>query len=189
VALAAFLVQPHPPALAVGKIILDPHGDDGANTGEEVGHDADQGAVAQADQSRRIDAVEEEEAGLVGRQHRGLTALDDVLGAAQGVGRVDGQHAAGDQPVEAHADRGEMPLDGRLRGRALQRLDIGGDMDRLDIGELPDLVALDPGEELRHRPVVRHPGVFVADGGGEMPAAAPSEIIDADNERKRGGRP
>ncbi len=29
-ALAAFFVQPDPPAHAVGKIILDPHGDDGA---------------------------------------------------------------------------------------------------------------------------------------------------------------
>jgi hypothetical protein len=49
VALAAFLVEADPPAFAVGEIILDPHGDDGADAGEGVGHDADQGAVAQAD--------------------------------------------------------------------------------------------------------------------------------------------
>jgi hypothetical protein len=47
VALAAFLVEPHPPALAVGEV-LDPHRHDGADAGEGVGHDADQGAVAQA---------------------------------------------------------------------------------------------------------------------------------------------
>jgi hypothetical protein len=50
VSLAAFLVEPDPPALAVGKIILDPRRHDGADAGEGVGHDADQGAVAQADE-------------------------------------------------------------------------------------------------------------------------------------------
>jgi hypothetical protein len=41
VVLAAFLVEAHPPALAIGKIILDPRGDDGADAGEGIGHDAD----------------------------------------------------------------------------------------------------------------------------------------------------
>ena len=50
VALAAFLMQTDPPAFAVGEIILDPHGDDGTDAGEGVGHDTDQGAVAQPDQ-------------------------------------------------------------------------------------------------------------------------------------------
>jgi hypothetical protein len=56
VALAAFLVEADPPALAVGEIIVDPHRHDGADAGEGVGHDADQGAVAQADQGRGVDA-------------------------------------------------------------------------------------------------------------------------------------
>jgi len=30
-ALAAFLMQTNPPALALGVVVLDPHGDDGAN--------------------------------------------------------------------------------------------------------------------------------------------------------------
>jgi hypothetical protein len=52
VALAAFLVEADPPARAVGKIILDPHGDDGADAGEGVCRHTDQSAIAQADQRR-----------------------------------------------------------------------------------------------------------------------------------------
>ena len=58
VPLAAFLVQPHPPALALGIVVLDLHCDDGADAGEGIGHDADQRAVAQADDRRCVDAVE-----------------------------------------------------------------------------------------------------------------------------------
>ena len=54
VALAAFLVQPHPPALAAGVIVLDLHGDDGADAGEAVDHHADQRAVAQADERSSV---------------------------------------------------------------------------------------------------------------------------------------
>jgi hypothetical protein len=43
VALAAFLVQAHPPALALGV------GDDGADARKRIGHHADQRAIAQAD--------------------------------------------------------------------------------------------------------------------------------------------
>jgi hypothetical protein len=49
VAFAAFLVEPHPPALARGIVIVDAHGDDGADAGEGISHDADEGAVAQPD--------------------------------------------------------------------------------------------------------------------------------------------
>jgi hypothetical protein len=53
--LPPFFVKPDPPALAVGKIILDPHRDDGANTSKRIGHDADQGAVAQPDGDEPIE--------------------------------------------------------------------------------------------------------------------------------------
>jgi hypothetical protein len=72
--------------------------------------------------------------------------------------RVDGEDLADDQPVEQHADRGQVLLDGRLgrcalfHGRTpgvahLQRLQIRGDMERLDIRELADAVLLEPEEE------------------------------------------
>jgi hypothetical protein len=60
VALAAFLVQADPPALIVGEIILDPHRHHGADGGEGVGHDADQRAVAEADEGRGVDASRSE---------------------------------------------------------------------------------------------------------------------------------
>ena len=49
-ALAAFLVQTHPPALALGVIVLDAHGDDRADAGKGEGHHRNQRPVAQADQ-------------------------------------------------------------------------------------------------------------------------------------------
>ena len=40
-------------------------------------------------------------------------------------------------------------------------------MQRLDVGELADLVLVAPGEEPADGPVIGHAGVLVADGGGE----------------------
>ncbi len=48
-ALAAFLVQTDPPALALGIVVLDAHGDDRADAGEGEGHHRDQRTIAQAD--------------------------------------------------------------------------------------------------------------------------------------------
>jgi len=60
-----------------------------------------------------------------------------------------------------------MQFDGRLGGRRLQHLYIGGDVDRLDVGELANLVLLDPGKEVAGGPVIGHARVLVADRGGE----------------------
>ena len=65
VLLAALLVQADPPALALGVVVLDPHGDGGADAGEGVGHQRDQRPVAQANQGGDVDTVEQL-AGLVG---------------------------------------------------------------------------------------------------------------------------
>jgi hypothetical protein len=91
---------------------------------------------------------------------------DDVLRAADGVGRVDGEHA-GDEPVEAQADGASCYFYhglGPFGGRAPRH--IGSDVERIGVEERADLVSLDPGGELRHRPVIGR-GVPVADGGGE----------------------
>jgi hypothetical protein len=186
VALAAFLVKADPPALPVGKIILDPHRHHGADAGEGVGHDPDQGAVAQADEGRGVDALDQR-AGLVGREHGGLAALDDVLGAANRGGGIAGEDAAGDEPIEQHADGGEVLLDGRLRHPVLERLYIGGDVKRLDIDQRHDPGGVEPGEEVRHRPVIGHAGVLVADGGGEEFQEAPHRGIAGAGDRRRHG--
>jgi hypothetical protein len=65
------------------------------------------------DQDGRVDAVEQLARLFVG-QHRGLAGLDDVLGTAHRMRRIDRDDLAGDQPVEQHADRGEVLLDRRL---------------------------------------------------------------------------
>ena len=82
-----------------------------------------------------------------------------------------------------------MLLDGRLGHLALQRLDIGGDVERLDVDEPTDPVALDPGKELCDRPVIRHPGVLVADGGGEeLQKPAGGMIAGGGDDRRHGHR-
>ena len=150
-ALAAFLVQTDPPALALRKIVLDAHGDGRADAGKGEGHHRNQRPVAQADQRRRVDAVEKL-ARLFARQHRGLAGFDDVLRTAHRMSRIGRDDLAGDQPVEQHADGGEVLLDRRLLEILAKRLDIGRDMQRLDIGDLADLVMVAPGEEPRGRP-------------------------------------
>ena len=50
---SAFLMQPYPPAFALLVIILDVHAKDGADAGETVDHDPDQGAVAEGRQRPR----------------------------------------------------------------------------------------------------------------------------------------
>jgi hypothetical protein len=74
---------------------------------------------------------------------------------------------AGDEPIEQHADGGEVLLDRRLRHSLLERLYIGGDVDGLDIDQHQDTGGTEPGEEVRDGPIIGHPGVLVADGGGK----------------------
>ena len=83
------------------------------------------------------------------------------------MGRIGRDDLARDQPVEQHADGGEVLLDRRLLKILAHSLDIGGDMQWLDIGNLADLVMVAPGEEPSCGPVIGHAGIFVADGGGE----------------------
>src|SRR3954452_12623793 len=77
--------------------------------GESVDHQPDQRPVAQARVTVHVDTVVELP-GLVGRKHRGLAALHDMFRAARGGGRVEGQDAAGREPVEHHSDGGECCL-------------------------------------------------------------------------------
>jgi hypothetical protein len=92
--------------------------------------------------------------------------------------RVDGEDLAHDEPVEQHADRRQVLLDGwpgrgalldrSLAGlRHLQCLDIRSDVERLDIREFANAMLLEPGEERTRGPVIGHPGVVVLDRGGE----------------------
>jgi hypothetical protein len=69
-----------------------------------------------------------------------LPRLTKVLGAAHGVGRVDGEEADSGEPVKTRADGGEVLFDGRLGHSGAEGRDVGGDMERLDTGKLVDFL-------------------------------------------------
>jgi hypothetical protein len=56
---AAFFVEADPPALPLGEVVLAGHADDGADPGEAVNHDTDEGAIAEADDRSQVDAVQQ----------------------------------------------------------------------------------------------------------------------------------
>jgi kynurenine formamidase len=68
-------------------------------------------------------------------------------------------------------------LHGRLLKTVLHRLDIGGNVQRFDIGDATELVFIAPGEEPTDSVVVGHAGVLVADGGGEKFQEAPRRLV------------
>jgi Periplasmic binding proteins and sugar binding domain of LacI family len=161
VTLAAFLMQTDPPVLALGIVVLDTPGDGRADAGEGEGHHRNQRPIAETHQGRCVDAVQQL-AGLFVGQYRGLAGFDDVFRAAHRMRRIGRDNLADDEPVEQHADRGEVLLDRRLLEILPKPFDIGGDLQRLDVGDLADRMMVAPGEEPRHA------GIFVADGGGEV---------------------
>jgi hypothetical protein len=55
---AAFLLQAHPEPPVLRVHVLDAHADGRADAGEGIDHEADERAVAQADDGRDIDRVE-----------------------------------------------------------------------------------------------------------------------------------
>lgn len=139
VLLATFFVRPDPAAASLHKMVTHFHLERSVGACEGIDHDADQRAVAQPDKRRflrfrtvragplddGLDAVEQL-AGLCGREHGRLALADDLLEAAHGVGRVCVEYVAGDEPVEAHPQRGRVLLDSRRGELALQIPDEGG---------------------------------------------------------------
>jgi hypothetical protein len=71
----------------------------------------------------------------------------------------------------------------------LQRFEIGGDVEGLDIRELADAVLLEPSEERAHGPVIGHARVVVLDRGGEkLEEAARRAIAGLGDHRRYGQR-
>src|ERR1700761_6668969 len=94
VKLAAFFMETDTPALSLGVIILDLHGDDGADAAESKSHQGDQRAISKTDQRRRIDAIEQFPR-VVARKDGRLAAFDTMLRTANSVSRVGRDHLAG----------------------------------------------------------------------------------------------
>lgn len=107
-----FFSQPQTPSFFLGIVVLDLQTHDRAHAGEGKSHDGDEGAIAQTDDGGSVHAVEQL-AGLDRRDHRRSPLADGVTRTPDGVRRVGGDHLAGDQPVEEHADAGQVLFDGR----------------------------------------------------------------------------
>ena len=88
-------------------------------------------------------------------------------GPADGRGRVHRHDLARHKPVEQMADRGEALLDRRRGALAAELLDVGGDVQRLHVGDRGDAGAFAPGQEFPRRLRVGAARVPVADLGGE----------------------
>ena len=78
-----------------------------------------------------------------------------------------GDDLADDQPVEQHADRGEVLLDGRLLKILAERTDIGRDVHGLDRHELIEAPGVAPGEEAPAGVEIGRAGIRVLDRDGE----------------------
>ena len=87
--------------------------------------------------------------------------------------RVDGNDLAGDQPIEEHADGGQVLLDGALGMRLAELLDVAGDMNRLDRFER-QVALFTPIRKFRDGAEVRLARVPVPDVGGEKLPEAPA---------------
>ena len=113
-ALAAFLVQADPPALALLVVVVNAHLHRGTDASEAVNHQTDDGPIAEPDDRGHVDGVQERPR-FVCRQDGRLADSDDMLGAAD---RACGTHRhdlASDKPVKQHADGSKVLLDGWRR--------------------------------------------------------------------------
>jgi hypothetical protein len=106
-------------------------------------------------------------------EHRRLAGFDHVLRPAHCRGRIARRHLAGDRPVEQHAHRGELLLHAGRRVGLLERLYIGGDIERSDRWQRQAAIFA-PREEPAARSRISAPCIRVADVGGEEFHVAPA---------------
>ncbi len=78
-------------------------------------------------------------------------------------GRIHSENSFFGKPGKQHPDRGHVLFDRGRRGLALQRFDVRGDRDGLNVFEILIPGAFDPSQELLNRPVIGGSRVSVAD--------------------------
>ena len=94
--------------------------------------------------------------------------------------RIGGDDLASDEPIEHHADGGQVLLERRLLEVLAQARDLGGEMHRLDVGQLFNLVArIARGENTPAGVKIRRAGVRVGHGDGEDSEKAAHCFVDA----------
>lgn len=176
VALASLLAQANPETAILGVGVLDFHPQGGADAGERVDHEGNQGAVAQARRSARVDAVQEP-AGFLGLQDWRLAGLDDVRWPPNRTGGVGRYDLPRHQPVEQVADSGKALLHrggGMCPGLAFNP---GSDVQRLHGGQGRSAGRAAPFQELDHGADVGAAGVGVADVRSEELQKAESRPV------------
>ena len=165
--LAALFLQAQPAAPSLNVIVFDAELDDRADAGESVGHGRKQRAIAQRHQRVGREAGEQV-VHLLGGENRRFAFLDHVFWSAHGMGRIVRDDLPDDQPVEEHAHGRQMLFDGRP-GTALgfERLEPGGDMQRLDAAQLFQTMGGTPSRKAAHGAIVGAAGMVVGDLGDE----------------------
>jgi hypothetical protein len=83
------------------------------------------------------------------------------------MGRIDVDDMPGDEPVQQHAERSQVLLDGRRRHLGLQVLNESGNMERLDAGKLVEVSLSAPGGESSGGVHIGPACVIVVDLAGE----------------------
>src|SRR6266446_4689266 len=113
-----------------------------------------------------------------------LAALYHVLGTTHCAGRLGRQDATGNQVVEKLPDGGQMLFNRRLGHPGAELLNVGG-LGRWPDSVQPQAALLAPIEELPDGQAVRHPGVAVADVGGEELDEALARVGAGCRDRRR----
>ncbi len=128
--LASFLVEPDPPASSVGIVVLDVHLKDSFDPSEGVDHRADECAIPEAHDMRRVDRFKQCFGGFL-IQNRVLPFLTTCLGHER-PRPVERDDLSDDEPIEEHADRSEPSFHGWLGDLEHAVFHESRDMKRLD---------------------------------------------------------
>jgi hypothetical protein len=159
---AAFFVQPDPGPPPLHVHIFYPHLHGRAHPREGERHQTDQRAIPQADERAGFDGIEEI-ARFVAREDRRFSFFHRVLGPAHDGSRIPGKHLAKHEPIEEHAQRGQVLFDRRVRQRALQFFKVSCDMQRLQAAELVEATRFASGRKSFHGAQVGAACIRVAD--------------------------
>jgi hypothetical protein len=112
-----------------------------------------------------------------------LPALHAVRWPAHRRGRIHRRNLTCHKPVEQVLNRGKALFDGRGRSLASQLLDVGGDVQRLHVGDRRDAGAFAPGQKFPNRLRVGAARVPVANvGSEEFPETGLGVVAGRDNQ-------
>jgi hypothetical protein len=165
-ALAAFLVQSHPASATLRVVVLDPHFDDGTDPPEGINHCCNDRPIAKTDDIRVVDRIQQRARFLLGQNWR-FAFLNRVLRASDRRGRIRGHDLADHQPIEQHADGGEMLLDRGLGESSTEQFDVRRDVDRFNVDKVFQIISPAPAGELPNTAKVCPSGIRIADIGGK----------------------